>query len=152
MPNRDLIVFDLDGVLADFSARAPLLSQEPTPWDHFFALSYQDKPIEPMCDMFRMYQTARPNNCVVSILTSRPARWRLITNTWLRSNNLEPDMLYMRPDQDRREDVVYKAGQAEALLDFGWDIKLAFDDRQEIVDMWRAKGITCLHIGDPDAR
>ena len=145
---RDLIIFDIDGTLADISARKHLLDESPVPWDHFFALSYADAPIQPMCDLFRMYRELRPGNCVVGCLTARPARWQNITQQWLRREGCDPDMLFMRADDDHRPSPVVKAERADALIKAGWTIKLAFDDHDEIITMWRERGITALHVGN----
>ena len=31
-----------------------------------------------------------------------------------------------------------------------WDVLFAIDDRQQVVDMWRANGVTCLQCAPGD--
>ena len=50
----------------------------------------------------------------------------------------------MRKAKDNRQDSMVKQDILDALKAEGKDIIFAVDDRQQVVDMWRGNGITCL--------
>jgi len=54
--------------------------------------------------------------------------------------------LYMRKSGDTRNDGVVKREIYEKLIEPEYDVKLVFDDRQRVVDMWRSIGLTCLQV------
>ena len=50
----------------------------------------------------------------------------------------------MRGDKDNRPDSEIKQDILKQLQKEGKEILFVVDDRQSVVDMWRANGITCL--------
>ncbi len=56
----------------------------------------------------------------------------------------------MRKGKDNRKDAIIKKEILGLLRQEGKEILFAVDDRQQVVDMWRENGITCLQcdIGD----
>ena len=57
------------------------------------------------------------------------------------------ELLYMRKDGDTRPDYVIKP---ELVKDFIDDIYMVFEDRDQVVKMWRDLGITCLQVANGD--
>lgn len=53
--------------------------------------------------------------------------------------------LYMREENDMRPDETIKFLLLQHLQE-KWDIIATFDDRNRVVDMWRANGITCFQV------
>ncbi|MBV1934915.1 MAG: hypothetical protein KUG59_09500 [Parvibaculaceae bacterium] len=51
---------------------------------------------------------------------------------------------FMRPDNDSRADHIIKEEILDKLLAQGAEIEFAVDDRNQVVNMWRRRGITCL--------
>lgn len=79
------------------------------------------------------------------IVTCRPVHYRRTTEEWLRRNGVRYAHLLMRNNDDHRNSVAVKRSYLNALLwyDIDWlrQVVAAFDDRQEIVDMYRECGI-----------
>jgi hypothetical protein len=55
----------------------------------------------------------------------------------------------MRKAGDYRQDAIVKAEWLEALPEDQRPV-LAFDDRQQVVDMWRAHGVRCCQVAPGD--
>lgn len=73
---------------------------------------------------------------------------RAATEQWLRTNDL-PGPLYMRAEGDPRRDSVVKRELLDRIGEF-YDVQAAIDDRQQVVDMWRAAGLLCLQVAPGD--
>ena len=71
------------------------------------------------------------------------------TEDWLRTH-LNPEMpikhLFMRNSGDFRKDYVIK----QEILDLlpKDRIRYVLDDRDQVVEMWRKNGLTCLQVAD----
>ena len=80
----------------------------------------------------------------ITYCSGRPDNYRPQTEEWLTKNGLNEKPLYMRPRNDFRRDDVIK----EIILDFEilsrYTVLFALDDRQQVVDMLRKRGITVL--------
>lgn len=55
---------------------------------------------------------------------------------------------YFRKDDDNRKDSIIKEEMYEQMLEDGYDPKLVFDDRQQVVDMWRSKGTRVCQVAE----
>ena len=55
----------------------------------------------------------------------------------------------MRPDDDYRPDAELKSELFDK-LDLVYSDTIIFDDRQSVVDMWRARGLTCFQVTKGD--
>lgn len=81
------------------------------------------------------------------IFTARPERYRVDTIRWLTRHQLLTPHLYMRPAYDRRDSVEVKRTMllslSTSLLD---QVTMAYDDRQDIIDMYRAHGLTAQRL------
>lgn len=73
---------------------------------------------------------------------------RAATEQWLRTNDLSGP-LYMRAEGDTRRDSVVKRELLDRIGEF-YDVQAAIDDRQQVVDMWRAAGLLCLQVAPGD--
>jgi predicted kinase len=69
---------------------------------------------------------------------------------WICKNfdwQLSDFQLFMRPTQDQRKDSTIKFELFEQHLKNQYFVEVVFDDRQQVVDMWRQKlGLTCLQV------
>ena len=62
-----------------------------------------------------------------------------------------PDMpLYMRADGDFRSDDIIKAELLAKVRADGYEPIMAFDDRNQVVRMWRANGVPCAQVAEGD--
>ena len=58
--------------------------------------------------------------------------------------------LFLRPNGDYRPDEVFKSELADQFEELGGKIDLVFDDRNKVVDMWRARGTTVVQVAEGD--
>lgn len=60
------------------------------------------------------------------------------------------DELLMRPDERRSEKDVYIKQDMLNDLKQDYEVVLAVDDRDQVVQMWRENGIRCLQVAEGD--
>lgn len=144
------IIFDIDGTLADCSHRLHWIQSKPKNWNAFFAGMALDAPIEPTITIAQSLFNS-DNNLI--FCTGRPISHYGITQAWLEKHVGDWTLacpLYMRPSGDHRPDYEIKALLAAKMLADGLNPKVAFEDRQQVVDMWRRSGIICYQVGNGD--
>lgn len=95
---KDVAVFDIDGVLADVTHRLHHLRARPQRWERFFTSADVDPLLE---EGARRLKVALETYDVV-YLTGRPERNRGLTTRWLGEHGLPTGPLMMRPDDDYR--------------------------------------------------
>ena len=87
-----IVVFDLDGVLADYRNRVPLVGQ----WDKYGEEMLNEPVIGHGKYLINCYGEDR--DLSIYIVTGRvDERFRGITQTWLAKNGIKYDRLIMRP-------------------------------------------------------
>ena len=139
-----LVVFDLDGTLADVAHRRHLIQKPNRQWDAFFAASVDDTLIEAAALAFRAHQAAKHR---VEVWSGRSDAVRAQTEIWLADHGLAPARLLMRPDRDYTPDDQLK----EAWLDRADPAPaLVYDDRDKVVAMWRRRGVACFQVAPGD--
>lgn len=139
-------LFDIDGTLADLTHRLHHIQKQPKDWDAFFEACQADVPISHVLDLVAQLS----NTTHVVFVSGRSDRVRNATEAWLRKQGLNDHPLYMRKDGDHRPDYQVKAGLLERIRADGWEPIMAFDDRDQVVEMWRAKGIPCAQVARGD--
>ncbi|SRR5258708_5185935 len=136
-------VFDIDGTLADITHRLPLIKREPKDWDAFFDACHLDTPIVPMVMLARDLASRVP----VIFASGRAERCREKTKDWLFPFKLF-GALYMRKDGDHRPDYQVKCEMLGHMRADGWEPIMVFEDRSQVVQMWRENGIPCAQVAD----
>jgi hypothetical protein len=58
--------------------------------------------------------------------------------------------LHMRRTGDSRKDSIVKKEIFERELKHAWHIVAVFDDRNQVVKMWRSLGLTVFQVADGD--
>jgi phosphoglycolate phosphatase-like HAD superfamily hydrolase len=141
-----IYIFDIDGTLADLSHRLHLIKQEPKDWDGFFAACASDKLLSHVADI----AVALDREHTILMVSGRSETVRKQTAEWLDDYGIPCDGLYMRKAGDHRPDHVVKAELLDALGE-EWDVKQIagiFEDRKQVVDMYRAKGLAVFQVAD----
>lgn len=141
---RQCIIFDIDGTLFDPKDRLHFIEQSPKDWDRFFMAARYDAPITHMISVARILADKCPIICV----TGRPESIRALTRDQLDEEHIDYRAIYMRPDGDLRQDFVLKQDLLADLRNDGWDPVLVFEDRKQVVDMWRQQGIPCAQVAE----
>ena len=82
----------------------------------------------------------------IVLLTARPMRVRPQTLAWLERYGLRWDLLIMRDFGDYDASRDFKQRTVWELRQFGFDLRLAFEDDRRNYDMFHAEGIPCVYI------
>lgn len=163
-----MIVFDLDGTLADCSHRQHLVEKKSRvgykpDWDRFFAECVHDKPIFPVIDLFGYIYLSGATRLEIwsgrsEVVHRETVEWldKWVfgainrEGAWLMPGSNHFVRLRMRPEKDTCPDDILKLRFLFAARDAGQNVELVIDDRQKVVDMWRANGVTCLQCAKGD--
>jgi len=136
---------DLDGTIADNNRR--MAHYHAKEWLEFYDKTYTDTVVDSVRVVVRAMHVA---DYSIMVCTARPEHNRPETADWLDTNEIPWTRLYMRPDRDHRHDLYTKYDMLVRLRDDGFWPIIAFDDRNRIVQMLRAQGITVLQPQDGD--
>lgn len=136
------VVFDLDGVLSDAAGRQHYIEHPFPDWEAFFHACGDDPLIS---EVARLLESLDPDLQVV-LLTARPNWVRPQTVAWLGRYELRWDLLIMREFGDYMAARVFKQRSVVELRDFGFELRLAFEDDPRNVHMFHSQGVPCVYI------
>lgn len=143
----NVVVFDIDGTVADISQRRHFVSTKPKNWKAFFEGMVDDTVIEEVRFVYNCIVANGEYDVVFS--SGRPDNYREQTVKWLYDNNFHVyDKLYMRKAGDYRPDYIVKKEILDNMLSDGYNPIMAFDDRDQVVKMWRDNGIVCMQVAE----
>lgn len=138
-----IYVFDIDGTVADNSARTKWVEQTPKDWKKYNETMAYDKPI---ADIIELLQTIDNGISTIIFCTGREEVYREVTEKWLRNQDITWNALYMRPAKDYRSDSIVKVELLNQIRqDFGEPF-MWFDDRDSVVSAIRAQGVRVLQV------
>ena len=147
---RPLYIFDLDGTLALVDHRRPLLADrsDKRRWQRFFAACVDDPPNPAVVAVLNalLWQAD------VQIWAGRSDEVRAQTVRWIAHHTLlmrhEADrVLRMRRRRDYTPDEILKRSWLDAMpIHDRARLVAVFDDRDKVVAMWRAAGVTCFQV------
>lgn len=145
MKKPQAVIFDMDGVLADFRYRYHLQDSINT-LDKFYEMQSKDQPIKWAFELLNRFK----GDYVILILTGRPESTRSQTETWFLENGLRPHEydLHMRPDSIYCSNWEWKRQYYLDNLKDKYTVLFAVDDRVDVAKMWRDIGVTCLQCDD----
>lgn len=152
---RDIVIVDIDGTLSDPTHRlhhvkcdGDCISKKDCKnhhkrWDLFHAEVDKDPPKPIIIDLVRHLSLRH----WIIIVTGRSPEHGcgIKTEDWLQEHLAIPyEHLFMRAAGDYKPDYEHK----KEILDMLPKHRIAFvlDDRQQVVDMWRDNGLTCLQV------
>lgn len=140
-----VIVFDIDGTLANCTHRQHHVQQKPKRWDLFNAGMASDTPHADIVWLFKTLQAQE--DTVMLIASGRGEEHRSITEAWLTEHEIFFRKFFMRPAKDSRRDSIIKTEILNQIrAEFGEPF-MVFDDRNQVVDeAWRANGVRCLQV------
>lgn len=143
-------LFDIDGTVADLTHRLHHIQGDGLKdWDSFFAACGDDAPIPHMCELARVLVGYNDDNIgKVLFVSGRSEAVRTETLIWLDKYVLytPSQFLYMRPAGDHRPDNIVKRELLARIRADGYEPIMAFDDRDQVVAMWREAGIPCAQV------
>lgn len=152
MIKRPAWIFDVDGTLVDVDPILHhILNQDRSSesfkknFDEFHKASLLCDAHKDVVDM--VWEVC--NDLDIIIVTARKEKYRGLTARWLKNNDVPHDALFMRQDDDYREDYEVKKDILERINVY-WDIKHAVDDNPDIIRLWEENGIPTTKIGTWD--
>ena len=150
MKKDKIVIFDLDGTLALIDDRRDLATKDngKFDWDVFFNPDNISLDL-PNVPVIQMANILHKQGFRIFILSGRSDVTHQATVNWLNDNGVWWDHLVMRPqNQLYLPDNDLKQGWLDTI---GKDnVAMVFDDRNQVVDMWRQNGLTCFQVADGD--
>ena len=132
----------MDGVLSDAASRQHFIERGRRDWRAFFDACGDDPLIEEVARLVELLD----DELVVVLLTGRPLRVQPQTLAWLERYRLRWDLLIMRDVGDYAAAREFKRDTAYDLRQYGFDLRLAFEDDRRNLEMFRAEGVPCVYV------
>ena len=137
----DTIIVDVDGTLAHNNPNNPR-----DPYDGSRAgEDHVDETLAAMLDVL-------DENYFIHIVTGRGLRHRHLTEEWLKDHAISYDHLWTRPDNDTSVPDAWVKYQIAKEIARTHNIVGVFDDRERVIDMWRAAWIKTFDVGQGVAK
>lgn len=131
------ILCDLDGTLALFPGK--------NPYERDFLADEVNNNVADILERYRDSSSVR-----IILVSGRKSEFRDQTESWLLNYGIPYDTLYMRKIADVRKDVVVKKEIYETEIKGKYNVLFVLDDRDQVVDLWRSEGLTCLQVAEGD--
>lgn len=141
---KDTVLVDLDGTLALIEHRRH--HAQDNNWSEFFAACKDDLPNTQIIRIIRRLS----DDLRIHIVSGRSDEVRAETIQWLKQHSIPFDNLIMRKAGDYTPDDKLKLSWLEDGTIDKDRVFCVLDDRERVVDMWRAQGLTCLQVADGD--
>lgn len=132
------VLVDIDGTTALMCDRSPFDESRVA----------DDLPNWPVIRVVRALHLA--GNRIVFV-SGRTSACRAATEAWIDRHVAIPyDGLHMRAEGDFRKDFHVKADLFDEHIRNVYDVACVLDDRRQVVEMWRALGLTVLQVAEGD--
>ena len=138
------VICDLDGTLCLSGHRSIYARMKQ--WDEFHTRLTEDLPRAEVRNLLQMYTAA---GYYVALVTGRPYNYLDQTLSWLHSHDIPYNELHMRGENDKRSDIDYKR-EVYSMHFSQREVRLVLEDRDRVVEMWRALGLLCLQVQKGD--
>lgn len=146
-----VIIFDIDGTLADISHRRELLIQGKK--KEFYELMGNDEINPPVMLILESIQSYS-KGIKFLFVTGRMEKHREKTADWIYNNTRyvsieheDSHQLLMRKNSDNRPDDIVKREIYEDHIKDKYDVIAVFDDRKRVIDMWISLGLFVFDVG-----
>lgn len=141
----------MDGTLVNIDHRLHHIQNKPKNWKKFYENLELDEPIPEMVWLARTISTAENyeddyRNPIFLVCTGRKEKYRRETQLKLQEAFIYCNEVFMRPLNDFRPDYVVKAELADQIIEKYGKIDLWVDDKPEVCEAIRAKGIQVLQV------
>ena len=129
-------LYDLDGTTYH-------MADKRGPYDHNVDVDDPDPVIQDIVRSLSQFY-------VPVAMSGRVEATRTMTEFSLNRDGVPFDYLFMREDGDFRADNIVKAELFDKYVRSNFDVQFVLDDRQQVVDTWRAMGIKTLQVEPGD--
>ena len=135
-----VVICDIDGTVADHEGVR-------SPYD--YTKVSDDKPRK---NVIEIIQALESIGYMVVFVSGRDDSCRNETLSWLDENIWvgRVHKLYMREAGDKRPDYIVKHKIFEREIRGKYNVLAVFDDRQQVVDLWRDLGLDCMQVNYGD--
>lgn len=131
------VVVDIDGTLALHNGRSP----------YDLTRVSDDLPNRGVVEAVR---AAHAHGNAVIYLSGREDVCRTDTQAWLDKHVGVSGPLFMRAADDKRKDSIVKRELFDAHVRDHYDVLRVYDDRKQVVTMWRGLGLTVCQVDEGD--
>jgi predicted kinase len=133
-----VVLVDIDGTVALMNGRSP----------YDWSRVGEDNPNEAVIAAVRAMHAAGHG---IVFCSGRDEVSRAETEAWLDLHVGVPyEALFMRPEGDSRKDAIVKREIFDRQVRDRWRVVGVFDDRQQVVRMWRELGLTVFQVAEGD--
>jgi predicted kinase len=140
------IICDLDGSLCKIDHRKHWVHPPPGQkknWKEFFNNLDKDEVNIPVMNTIKLFEQ---DGTKIVYCSGRSEDYRNLTKEWLVKHEAPGGHLFMRRKNDHRQDNIIK----EVILDFElltrYKILMCIDDRDQVVKMFRDRGVTVFQV------
>lgn len=126
------VLFDIDGTLA-------LMNRSCFDFDKVD----QDIVWQPVLEM--LYNMKFLGHQII-LITGRDAEAKPKTLKWLEDNEIPYNEIHFRDKGNNEKDFVIKKALYEEHIKPYYDVRFIFDDRNQVVNMWRTLGLPCFQV------
>lgn len=134
----DVYIFDIDGTIAHMNGK-----RGPFDWENVF----KDDVDHAILKLIYSHIALKHK---IFFVSGRDESARKATEDWLNLHNITYEALYMRKKDNYDKDTKVKKEIFETHFKDKYNIIAVYDDRQQVVDMWRGLGIKCLQVAKGD--
>jgi hypothetical protein len=136
---RQAWIFDMDGTLAIGAGVTR------NAYDESCVMTDVPNPA-----VVQVLQALAPNYTII-VMSGRHNTCRKDTEAWMQEHLGFVPWMLMREARDNRKDFVIKEELYRAFVEPDYEVLGVFDDRQQVVDLWRRLGLTCFQVAkSPD--
>lgn len=133
------IIVDLDGTVALHNGRSP----------YDYSKVTEDLLNLPVASVVELY---RETGYEILFTSGRPDSCRTDTKLWIKRHfgwrEGHQYRLFMRNAGDSRRDNVVKKELFDRHIRHSYQVEFVLDDRNQVVEMWRSLGLTCLQVAE----
>ena len=149
--DKKTVIFDLDGTLALIDKQRAISTKDNGKMDWGTFLDPKNINLdEPNIPVITIAQMLNGLDFNIVIFSGRSDVTKWTTRAWLVKHKVPYNKLVMRDKKNHFvPDNRLKHMWLNTLVDKD-DVFMVFDDRQQVVDMWRDNGITCFQVADGD--
>lgn len=151
------VIIDIDGTLTirRFGGPSPA-TYRPAIWDPEARTPYdwdrvgEDLPNPPMIEVARALHAA---GHLIVVTSGRSEACRAQTEAWLTGHGIPWHVLHMASLAETERGVPdwqVKERIWRTEIEPTYQILMSFDDRQEVVDLWRSAGLVCAQVAPGD--
>jgi len=130
------VIYDVDGTLAHNNGKRGYFD-----WNKVY-VDVVDEKVRETLNVFKS------SGYKIIIVTGRDGSCEELTKNWLKTNNIHFDHFFMRQEDDYRKDTIIKKEIYDNHIKDNFNVLGVFDDRNQVVSMWREVGLKCYQVMD----